>query len=63
MARRVCQVESIGLQVNWVVGRVRSGWVYPYFSNKFFILFYFIFIFNYKNKSMTICLKRMNKIN
>ena len=38
--------------------RVESGWVYSYFSNKFFFFF-----FNYKNKSMTTCLKRMNKIN
>ena len=39
--------------------RVGSGWVYPYFSNKLF----FFFFLNYKNKSMTTCLKGMNKIN
>ena len=36
--------------------RVESSRVYPYFSNKFFF-------FNYKNKSMTTYLERMNKIN
>ena len=39
-------------RVNRVTGRV-----YPYFSNKIF------FFFNYKNKSMTACLEKMNKIN
>ena len=37
------------------VNRV-TGCVYPYFSNK-------LFFFNYKNKSMTACLEKMNKIN
>ena len=52
-------------RVNRVCGsRVKTGqsscgssWVDPYFSNKFF------FFFNYKNKSMTTYLERMNKIN
>ena len=42
--------------VNQVVGQVRLGRVDPYFSNKFF------FFSNYKNKLMTTCLERMNKI-
>ena len=55
-------------RVNQVCGsRVKTGqsscglgWVGPYFSEKFFD---FYFLFNYKNKSMTTCLERMNKIN
>ena len=55
-------------QVNWVCRSLvktgqsscGSGWVDPYFSEKFFIFYFF---FNYKNKSMTTCLERMNKIN
>ena len=60
------QVGSIGFtgrgskhvifkQVNWVAGRVGSGW--PVFFKQVFFFF-----FNYKNKSMTTCLERMNKI-
>ena len=43
VARRVCQVGSIGLQVNWVVGRVGLG--LPVFFKQvfYFILFYIYF--------------------
>ena len=46
--------------VNQVGGRVD-----PYFSNKFFnfIIYLFIYFYNYKNKSMITYLERMNKIN
>ena len=53
-SKRVILNGSIRLRVNQVLSRVGSGQVYPYFSKFFF--------FNYKNKSMTTCLERMNKI-
>ena len=68
MAKRAGRVESIGLagqtghgskriifkRVNRVTGRVRFTGI---FQTSFF------FFFNYKNKSMTTYLERMNKIN
>ena len=59
MARRVCQVGSIGLQVNWVVGRVGSGRVG--FTCIFQTSFFFFQL--QKKKSITTYLERMNKIN
>ena len=47
---------SIGSRVNRVAGHVGLG--LPVFFKQVFFFF-----FNYRNKSMTTCLKRMNKIN
>ena len=44
--------------VNQVTGRVGFTRI---FQTSFF--YFFIFYFNYKNKSMKTCLERMNKIN
>ena len=50
------RVEVETWQNDWFgSGQLVTGQVYSYFSNNFFF-------FNYKNKSMTICLERMNKI-
>ena len=57
VALRVGQVGSIEIAVQTGQLDCGSGWVYLYFSNKFF------FFSNYKNKSMITCLERMNKIN
>ena len=70
MAKRLGRVGSIGLAdqtghkskhvifkwVNWVTGQVGFTYIFQ-------TIFYFLFFYNYKNKSMTTCLERMNKIN
>ena len=47
MARRVCQVGSIGLQVNWVVGRVGSGRVgFTCIFQTSFLFYFILYLFS-----------------